>query len=199
MPDPDDFPDLIRRIRAGDADAAADLVQRYEPLIRREIRLRLDDRRLNRAFDASDVCQSVLASFFVRTAAGQFDLEEPDQLRKLLLQMARNKLASSTRAQTRQRRDHRRVAGDDEALGGAAGAEPTPSRVVAGRELLDLFRARLNGEELQIADLRAEGRAWGEVAELLGGTAQARRMQFVRAVERVAADLGLDAGPDEES
>ena len=59
------FTDFLHRIRAGDEQAAAELVQQVEPLIRREVRLRLDDRPLLRLFDSMDVCQSVLASFFL--------------------------------------------------------------------------------------------------------------------------------------
>jgi RNA polymerase sigma-70 factor (ECF subfamily) len=44
-------------------------------------------------FDSMDICQSVLASFFVRAAAGQYDLQEPGQLIALLFRMARHKLA----------------------------------------------------------------------------------------------------------
>jgi hypothetical protein len=33
------------------------------------------------------------------------------------------------------------------------------------------------------------------VADQLGGTAQARRMQLARAADRIAKDLGLDAEP----
>ncbi len=187
----DPFAELLRRVRAGDPDAAAELVRRYEPLIRREVRLRLEDRRLERAFDSADVCQSVLASFFVRTAAGQYDLDSPEQLGRLLVQMARNKLASAARAQTRQKRDHRRAAGTD-ALEFTAAGEPTASRIVAGKELLEQFRALLGPEERRIADLRADGLEWAAVAEQLGGTAQARRMQLARAVDRAAATLGLD-------
>jgi hypothetical protein len=68
------FAEFIRRIRTGDDQAARDLVARYEPVIRREVRMRLRDPRLHSHFDGSDVCQSVLASFFVRAAAGQFDM-----------------------------------------------------------------------------------------------------------------------------
>jgi hypothetical protein len=32
-----------------------------------------------------DICQSVMASFFVRAAAGQFNLERPDELIRLLV------------------------------------------------------------------------------------------------------------------
>ena len=95
----EDFQTAIRQIRNGDEDAAAELVHSFEPLVRREIRLGLKDRRLARVFDSMDVCQSVLASFFVRTAAGEYDLDSPQQLAGLLVQMARS---SSLRPRTAQ-------------------------------------------------------------------------------------------------
>ena len=197
MADAPAFADFIRRIRTGDGRAAEELVRKYEPLVRREVRLRLDDRRLERVFDSMDVCQSVLKSFFVRTAAGQFDLDEPGELVRLLVAMARNKLASAARAANRQKRDHRRAAGDDAALAAVAGGDPTPSRLAAGRELLGAVRQRLTEEERRLADLRAEGLTWEEIAARVGGTAHARRVQFGRAVDRVAAELGLDGDAGE--
>jgi RNA polymerase sigma factor (sigma-70 family) len=187
-----DFPDFIRRIRAGDDQAATDLVRRYEPLVRREVRLRLDDSRLGRHFDPADVCQSVMGSFLVRVAAGQYDLDQPDQLPKLLARMARNKVAEAARRQSRQRRDHRRVVGGESVYGAVAGTGPTPSRLVSGKELLTRVRELLSPEERQVAELRGQGMAWAEVADRLGGTAQARRMQLARAADRTAKELGLD-------
>ncbi len=190
MSDQNAFADLLRRVRAGDQEAAADLVRRYEPLIRREVRLNLEDQRLGRVFDSMDVCQSVLASFFLRTAAGEYDLDRPEQLVGLLVKMARNKLASAARRQARQKRDHRRQAG-------AAGLErvaargDSPSELVAGRELLQRFHALLDGEERQLVELRGQGLAWADIAERLGGNAQARRMQLARAIERAGKELGL--------
>jgi RNA polymerase sigma factor (sigma-70 family) len=193
MSDQELFTDFIRRIRAGDEQAAEELVRRYEPLIRRRIRLQLEDRRLGRLFDSMDVCQSVLASFFVRTAAGQYDLEQPEQLLKLLVTMARNKLASEARRQHRQRRDDRRVVpGGGDELAEVATRDPSPSRYAAGKDLLHRVRASLNDEERQIADLRGQGLGWPEIAVQLGGTADARRMQLTRALERVSRELGLD-------
>jgi DNA-directed RNA polymerase specialized sigma24 family protein len=193
MSEPDTFADFMRRIRAGDEQAAAEMVRRYEPLIRREVRLSLEDRRLARVFDSMDICQSVLKSFFVRTAAGQYDLDTPAQLQRLLVTMARHKLASAARGQRRQRRDQRRAAaGGAEQLDGVADGAPTPSQVVAGKELLERFRQALSEEERQLADLRREGLAWADIAARLGGNAQARRMQLVRAVERVSRELGLE-------
>src|SRR5438309_2196398 len=102
MSAPDSFDDLIRRVRAGDQAAAAELVRRYEPAICRAVRFRLADSRLVRLLDSMDICQSVLASFFVIAAAGQYDITQPEQLLKLLVAMARNKLALEARAQQRQ-------------------------------------------------------------------------------------------------
>lgn len=195
MSEPSTFVELIGRVRAGDDQAAADLVRQYEPLIRREVRLQLEDQRLRRLFDSMDVCQSVLASFFVRAAVGQYELQDPTQLVRLLVKMTRNKVAAAARHQHRQRRDNRRIAGDKE-LAGAAAAEATPSEQVAVREVLERFRAGLTDEEKRLADLRAAGAAWEEIAEQLGGTAQARRMQLARAVERIARALGLDDDAD---
>src|SRR5262249_10545549 len=159
------FAEFIRRIRAGDDQAAQELVERYEPVIRRQVRVRLSDPRLSRRLDWTDVCQSVMASFFVRVAAGQFDLEHPDQLRRLLLVMARHKLAQQVRRHKAGRRDYRRSeAGGPEDLDLRRAADPSPSRLVVGRELLDEFRRRLTDEERQLADLRAEGLEWAEIA-----------------------------------
>ena len=77
MPDDTVFADFIRRIRAGDAEAAAELVRRYESVIRVEVRHRLSDPRLRRLFDSLDISQSVLASFFVRAASGQYGATGP--------------------------------------------------------------------------------------------------------------------------
>jgi RNA polymerase sigma-70 factor (ECF subfamily) len=88
------FRDLIDRVRARDEQAAAELVRLYEPTIRMAIRVRLSDPALRRLFDSMDICQSVLANFFVRAASGQFELAPPDQLVKLLVTMARNKLTN---------------------------------------------------------------------------------------------------------
>jgi DNA-directed RNA polymerase specialized sigma24 family protein len=86
--EPSAFEDLIRRVRAGDEAAAAELVRRYETLVRRTVRLRLRDPRLQRLLDSVDICQSVLASFFARAALGQFELNTPQDLCRLLTAMA---------------------------------------------------------------------------------------------------------------
>jgi len=185
------FDELIRRVGNGDEQAAAHLVRDFEPVVRRVLRGRLRGGRTRREFDSMDICQSVLAIFFVRVAAGQYDLKEPDDLIKLLLTMTRNKVAEKMRRQHRLRRDSRRTVGGVEELA-LANRDPTPSSVVAGKELLEQARQRLSKEERQLVELRGQGLSWEEVAASLGGTAGARRNQLARALDRVAQELRLD-------
>ena len=189
-----EYAEFVRRIREGDEHAAAELVRRDEPEIRLEVRgwLRLRNPALRRVFDSMDICQSVLASFFTRAAFGEFDLEEPSQVIRLLVGMARKKVAEQARFHQRQRRDVRRLGEADAEKGSAAASDETPSRLVSGRELLQKFRERLLDEERRIADLRARGNDWAAVAAELGGTPDARRKQLARAVARVEQELGAD-------
>ena len=188
MSDETAFSGFIRRIRAGDEQAARELVERYEPVIRREVKMRLRDPRLYRRFDWTDICQSVMASFFVRAASGQYDLDQPDQLLRLLVVMTRHKLSKQERRHRADKRDYRRLEDRDPAyLEGKPSAAPTPSRLVAGRELLEAFPARLSEEERMLADLRAQGCEWAEICARFGGTPQGRRMQLARAVDRADA------------
>jgi RNA polymerase sigma factor (sigma-70 family) len=188
------FSDFVARIRSGDEQAATDLVRQFEPLIRREIRMHLDDHRLSRLFDSLDICQSVLASFFLRTSVGEYDLERPEQLVALLVTMARNKLASAARRERRECRDSRRVTemGAQE-LKSVPDMAADPGKALSTAEMLERFRLALSDEERQIVVCRSEGLAWAEVAAKLGGTAQSRRMQLTRAVERVVNELGIES------
>jgi RNA polymerase sigma factor (sigma-70 family) len=185
------FAELMERVRAGNQEAAAELVRRYEPAIRRVARYRLHDTHMEGALESMDICQSVMASFFVRAAFGQFDLEQPEQLQKLLLAMARNKVAFHQRLRMAQRRDQRRLEGGlDEGALAAPGS--SPSRQVAAKELLEEVRRRLSPEERQMVELRDQGLDWKQIAQRLGGSAEALRKQLARAVDRIAQDMGMD-------
>ena len=97
------------------------------------------------------------------------------------------------RRHRQQKRDVRRTTGELDAQ-----HEPMdrrgddPVRLAQGRELLAAVRDRLTGEEWQVAELRSAGCGWPEIAERLGGTPDARRKQFTRAVDRVVVELGLE-------
>ncbi len=194
MADETSFEELMRRVRAGDEQAAEELVRRYEPTIRRVVRVRLVDARLQRLFDSMDICQSVFGSFFVHAALGDYELAMPEQLLGLLVSMSQKKVIDQSRRAGAARRDYRRLreGAADREKHWAAG-DPSPSRQVAGAELLAEFRRRLTAAEREIADRRAAGLNWPQIAADLGGSPEALRKQLSRAVERVAAELGMEA------
>jgi RNA polymerase sigma-70 factor (ECF subfamily) len=189
------FPDLIRRIRAGDERAAEEVLRRYEPTIRRIVRVRLGDARLQRQLDAEDICQSVFGSFFVRAALGQYELDGPEQLLKLLVNMSRKKVIDQVREAGAARRDYRRARGGEALERTCADPQPSPSEHVASQELLLEFRKRLSADERQLAEARADGRDWKEIAAAQGGSPEALRKKLARAIDRVSHELGLEQIP----
>jgi RNA polymerase sigma-70 factor (ECF subfamily) len=188
----DTFTDLVRRVRAGEAFAAEELVRRYEPAIRRAVRIQMRDHRLRRLVDSVDICQSVLGSFFMRMALGQFELDKPEDLLKLLTTMARNNLAAKARHPRVVRRNYAKVDAESGEAAPVVADDPSPSRAVAGRELLLAVQQRLDSEERLLAEQRAHGRPWADIAAELGGSAEALRKKLTRALDRVALELGLE-------
>jgi RNA polymerase sigma factor (sigma-70 family) len=191
MDEDHDFLDLIRRVRARDQTAAAELVKRYAPAVRRVIRLQLRHSRLRRVVDSTDICQGVLASFFIRVASGQYNLERPGQLVRLLVVMARNKLVSESRTCYVKRRERPGPA-VNALLAGLAAPETGPSGRAAWKDLLQEVRRRLTDDERRLADRRAERREWSEIAAEVGGSAEALRKRLARALDRVSNQLGLE-------
>src|SRR5437667_7146535 len=167
------FHELIERVRAGDQDAATELVRRYEPAIRRAVRIRLADARLARAFDSMDICQSVMASFFVRAALGQYELDAPEHLLKLLATMARHKLADQVDKERAECRDNRRVEEGSADTREVVASATSPSRQAAARELLEEVQRRLSPEERRLVEMRNQGLEWTAIAAELGGSPEA--------------------------
>jgi RNA polymerase sigma-70 factor (ECF subfamily) len=191
------FRDLIGRVRAGDEAAATLLVREYEPVIRRVVRIQLRDRRMRRVLDSMDICQSVLRSFFVRAALGQYQLKTPQELLKLLSRIAQHKLADQVKQHQRECRDIRRVESGSPEERGVAAIASSPSEQIANRELLDEFRKRLSDEERHLAEQRALGRGWAEIAAAAGSSPEGLRKKLGRAVDRIGRELGLEDLRDE--
>jgi RNA polymerase sigma-70 factor (ECF subfamily) len=189
---PTSFADFVRRVRAGDPDAAVELVERYEPVMRRAVRIHLEAAGLRRLFDSQDVCQSVFGSFFVRAALGQYDLERPQQLIGLLTTIARNKSVDRARRLAPERRDHVHQALTAGAAAALPAPGPSPSQTVSFEELLRKFRERLTPAERYLAEQRAAGRGWDELAAETDVGSDALRKQLARAIDRVAGQLGVE-------
>jgi hypothetical protein len=77
-----------------------------------------------------------------------------------------------------------RVRADDDeaALEGVAADQPTPSRIVSSRELLQRVRGLLSEDERRLADQRAAGRTWAAIAAEQGLQPDAARMRLYRAL-----------------
>ncbi len=191
MLDVESFKELMLRIRAGDQLAATEFVKEYEPLIRREVRLLLDDSRLKRLFDSTDIAQSVMCSFFVRTCGGEYELEDPRRLVGLLVAMAKNKLISTARRQLALKRDGNRVEMDSATMASQRDFAETSSQAISLAEVVERCRQALSEDERQIADLRSQDRTWEQIAQQMGGTAAGRRVQMARATERIIQQFGL--------
>lgn len=181
--------ELLERVRQRDEVATAEFVRQFEPVIRRWVRvwMRMQDARLQRVLDSADVCQSVMASFLRRAEAGHFEFSHPGELVALLRRMSRRKWGHQVRHAQAERRDVRRVA--EMSAHDVAATGTAPSQIVANRELWAELCRRLSREERELADARADRREWTDIAAQFGGTAEARRKQLARAVERVLAEL----------
>ncbi len=161
------------------------------PAVRRVIRLKLRDSRMRRVLDSMDVCQGVLGSFFIRAASGQYELDCPAQLVRLLVVMARNKIVSASRTYYVARREPSGPA-VDAMLAHLATPESSPSGRLMWKDLLQEVRSRLTEDERRLADRRADRQEWSEIAAEIGGSPDALRKRLARALDRVANQLGLE-------
>lgn len=193
-----EFTQFVNQIRLGNGQAAEELIRRYESAIRVAVRTKMTDPSLKRELESMDICQSVFASFFLRAAAGQYDLSNQKNLVGLLVRMAQNKLAMQVRKQYQQCRDTRKNREFEAGAIDHAGREATPSRIVAGQELWGKVQAQLSREEREIVSRRASGEGWEEIATGMGGSADGRRKQIKRALDRVSEQLGLGIQDAEE-
>jgi DNA-directed RNA polymerase specialized sigma24 family protein len=171
----DSFEQMIARLRAGDAVAAEQLVRDYESLVRRQVRFRMRDPRLGRLLDSMDICQAVMASFFVRAASGVFEIRTAKDLVNLLAAITRRKVAMAARANYQERRDLRRATEESGVVKNLVDPHPTPGEVAAHHDLVDRVRRSLSVEERQLADLRRDGLGWIEIADRVGGTPHSHR------------------------
>lgn len=185
----EEFAALIDRTRAGDQDAAAELIERYEPEIRRAARLRLTDPEMRRIVDSMDIAQSVFGRFFRQVNEGETQLERPEQLLALLTRITRNRIIDEHRRQTAQKRGgNNDVADLDLALLTQAG--PGPKTTAVAKELLEAAQSHLSAEERELMQRRSEGDSWDEIAADTGQKPDAIRKRLERALQRVREEMG---------
>jgi RNA polymerase sigma factor (sigma-70 family) len=181
---------LMNRLQQGDHAAAAELVADFEPEVRRYIRVRICSPQIRRLVESADISQSVFAKFFVDIQGkGEFP-ETPQQLRGLLITMARNRLYDHVRRHKAAKRDIRRVEASVAVLESVYEEVPTPIDALAAKETLEAIRAEMSDEELALVNARLGGQAWSEIATALGVSPDAARKRFARTIESVAQRVG---------
>jgi DNA-directed RNA polymerase specialized sigma24 family protein len=187
----DDFHDLIRRVRLGDEDAARTLVSQFEPFMLRVVRFRLRHRadydRLRHDFGSVDVCQSVFKSLFERLKDGRFDLNEPQDMEKLLAAMIRFKIANKARRLSTVWRE----IVSHEPSGYLVDPGPSAEKLTEDKDLSETIFRLFSTDELEILNRRLDHQSWPEIAIALGAGAEALRKRLERAFERVREDPGM--------
>lgn len=169
-PETDQFEQLLQRLRDGAPEAATELVERYEPCIRRVVRRRLS-RKMRSKFDSLDFQQDVWASFFAGATERSFD--SPRALAAYLAAMAKNKvlMAIRQRCGLQKHNINRERSLDGSAAFQAecvAAADPTASQTVANREQWDLLLRRHPPRHRRILQLLREGKTQREIASEMG-------------------------------
>jgi RNA polymerase sigma factor (sigma-70 family) len=163
-----DFDALMRRVRAGDPEAAREMYERYSDYIRRAVRHRLH-RRLRSQFDSLDFVQSVWGSF-IRIPTDGCAFENEDDLIAYLSQIAYNKVIEVYRQRMQGHvRDARReipleTANQVEPL---PAPDPRPSQVFIAEEKWERLLAEQGPQLRRILELKRAGYSHEEIGNLM--------------------------------
>jgi RNA polymerase sigma factor (sigma-70 family) len=160
MSDIDESRVLVARCRAGDAEAARLLFQRYVDRLVAVARRRLSQ-PMNSRVDPEDIVQSVFRTFFGRLKGGQFHLEQQNDLCKLLVRITVNKTLRQVAFQKAAKRDpgHEAHSDDrehDQVLHLLA-RDPDPEEAAAFLDQLEHFLKQLAPDERRILEMRVQG------------------------------------------
>src|SRR5205823_5472299 len=168
---------LLRWVRRGNQDAATQLYARYADRLRTLVEAESSP-ELARREEAEDIVQSVFSSFFRGVGQGHYDVPAGDELWKLFLIIALNKICTKGTYHRALKRDVRRTTGGEfldrltQAEQGADGPAFVLLKLVV-EEALD----SLPPLNRRMVTLRIEGH---EVADIAAQTQRSKRT-----VERV--------------
>lgn len=168
---------LIRRFRLGDEDAATALYLRYAKRLQ-QLANQQTATDLAARTDADDIVQSVFRTFFRRASQGQYDAPEGDDLWRLLLVIALNKVRKAGLRHRAKKRDvaaTQRLRNADSTLESDNG--PNAEALTQLRMTIEELTESLPEAQRQIVEMRIEG---FEVAEIARCSQRSKR-----SVERI--------------
>ncbi len=169
---------LIRRFRAGEQDAASELYLRYakrlQGLAKNQTSTELAVRK-----GADDIIQSVFRTFFRRVSVGQYDVIEGEDLWRLFMVIALNKIRNAAEFHRAKKRDVRKTKSVDSDLYRTFSTHEKDEHVaiVVLQLTIDNIVSGMPGQSRELVQLRMEGYSVAEIAT------KTKRAQ--RSVERV--------------
>jgi len=187
-----EFSELLSRVRKWDPEAVQTFLARFEPQVRREIRIRLTDPLILVAHSESDVCQSIVIDFLVRLRAGQYDFNNSDEVVRFLVTATTHKVRNVGRKERAARRTVRRRDPDADVQLAVPDREASPSSIVATRELFEQVLENLPPDDRYLAVQRGQGKTWKELAEELHEKEDTLRRRLQRSLDRVLMRLNPD-------
>ena len=191
-PEPTDQ-SLLRRLRGGDQEAATQIYVRYanrlEALARKNRSADLAGR-----VDAEDIVQSVFRIFFRHASRGHYDVPAGEDLWKLLLVLALNKIRSERiyhRAAKRDARLTTAVTGHAKILSAPSSQDNLATACL--RIVVDEALGRLTPQQRTVVELRIDGH---EVSEIAAKTNRSKRTveRLLQESRRKLRDLLPDGG-----
>jgi RNA polymerase sigma-70 factor (ECF subfamily) len=173
---------------------AAQIETRFRERLLRIAKTRLD-RRLVPRIDEQDVLQSVLRSFFVRHADGQFAFESWNEVWALLVLMTKRKCVKQAQVHFAECRDVRKNSelsgATDGRMVNASSSESMPAESVLMAEASERLWEELSDREKDVLVLALDGRTIEQIGGELGRTQRTvrRLLGSVRErLERMAAE-----------
>ena len=174
--DPSDH-SLLQRYRRGSQDAAMQLYLRYAQRLRALAEAQCSP-DLTRRVDVEDIVQSVFGSFFRGASQGYYDVPAGDELWKLLLVIALNKIRTQGAFHRAAKRDVRRTIAGEAALQGLKASDTDDNAEYAFLQLaIAEALEKLPAQHKEMLELRIEGYEVTEIAQ------KTRRSK--RTVERI--------------
>jgi RNA polymerase sigma-70 factor (ECF subfamily) len=172
---------LLRRFRRGQADASTALYLRYAERLRR-LAAAQSSPALAQRVDPEDIVQSVFRTFFRRANLGHYTVPDGEEIWKLLLVIALNKIRTTGAYHRAAKRDVRRTSGGaafDRSLDSEPGQDESALNLL--RMVVEEILENLPAAHRQMVELRIEGH---EVAEIAAAVQRSKR-----SVERVLQDF----------
>jgi len=179
------FLDLVDRAFGGDRQAMHELVSRHEHKVRLVARYWLNKTSLRQQLDSVDIYQSVWRRIF-QAGREALDLENADDLERLMNTIARNCVEDHRRHHAREQAEtHNASPGALAQQPEQVPPEATPPALIADRDELDRILHGVPPDDRQLLQMHADGYSWKELAAVAGMTPDAVRMRVTRLLQRL--------------